>query len=122
MSETFEQFMARELSFYQWEFLADHFQGPRPIRPNEERTRMALARHKLIKVDQCYKPTATIITERGHGVMCAAMGMMADVLMKGGYDQPKRKPMEKYGYGKLITPARHSPDGDLSLFAENQSR
>lgn len=103
MSETFEQWLARELSFFQWEFLADHFQGPRPIRPNETATRLALSNKRLIKVDSYSKSTCTILTERGHGVMCAAMGLMADVLTRSNYDaeakQIRKPEIRKYGYG-----------------------
>lgn len=122
MTESFEQWMARNLSFYQWEFLADHFEGPRRVLPNEAPTRLALANRKLLKCDQCYKPQFTYLTERGHAVMCAAMGLMADVLIRTAHLKPDDvKRMEKYGYGKCPSPTGHKVDGDLSAIADNRS-
>lgn len=85
--ETFEQYVARQLSVSQWEFLTDHFEGTRKIltrdvKPNEDRTRNAMLSRKLVYLDppNSARPTHTILTTKGHGVMCAAMGMMADML------------------------------------------
>lgn len=104
MTETCEQMLARELSFHQWEFLADHFEGSRMILANESPTRCALASRKLIRIDHPAKTTT--LTRRGHAVMCAAMGLMADVLVRAKYDG-----MEKRAYGPITTPARHAADG-----------
>jgi hypothetical protein len=126
MTESFEQFTARQLSFTQWEFLAEHFAGPRPVIAAEERTRVALIRHRLISCDPYVLPRTTVLTERGHGVMCAAMGMMADILIATGYDgirNPKPQPMkaERYGYGKCPQTESGSRDGELSALAQYRS-
>ena len=110
------QILARQLSFRQWEMLAEHFQSPRPMTLNQDsletRTRQALLARKLLRKFPYNAITAThtTLTEEGHGVMCAALGMMADMLVSCGYDgisnpRPKPKPMEKYAYGKLVTSA-----------------
>lgn len=111
MTESYECYVARMLSFAQWEYLAEHFQGARPITnaSNESRTRQALVRHKLIGVDAQSKHT--ILTEKGHTVMCAARGMMADLIAE--YD--RARPMEKFGYGKIASPARDPFDGECAL-------
>lgn len=137
----YEDDLARELSVTQWEFLADHFEGRRPIYGrctfwNEDRTRNSLLARKLIRVDPpaniTPRPTHTVLTAKGHAVMCAALGLMADMLQANSFaldqevaindwftlapeyrtrdrliEMVTRKPAEKYGYGKL-PPAKMS--------------
>ena len=85
----YEDDLARELSIPQWEFLADHFERKRPIHTreavwNEGRIRVALLNRELVRLhppaNVTSKPTHTVLTEKGHAVMCAALGMMADML------------------------------------------
>jgi len=111
-------YVARSLSVQQWEFLADHFEGSKPViraNPREDRTRHALVARKLIVYDNPgARPTCTMLTEKGHAVMCSALGMMADMLMRNGFDGIKRcepKPMEKLGYGRFTLPAPRPQDG-----------
>jgi len=123
------EIIARQLSFRQWELLAEHFQSPRPVTINQDsleaKTRLSLLSRKLIRKFPYNAITAThtTLTEEGHAVMCAALGMMADMLVSCGYDgisnpKPKlpTKPMEKYAYGKLITSAPDPVDVPDSPF------
>lgn len=121
------EIIARQLSFRQWELLAEHFQSPRPVTINQDsleaKTRLSLLSRKLIRKFPYNAITAThtTLTDEGHGVMCAALGMMADMLVSCGYDgisnpKPTPKPMEKYAYGKLITSAPDPVDVPDSPF------
>ena len=122
--QTCDEMIARSMSFTQWEFLAEHFNGePRPILHQEMRTRQAMIARGLVKAhprSDSFMPKFTVLTEKGHGVMCAAMGMMADMLTAIGHER-ERKAMEKWGYGKRTAAESHSLDGDLSLHLEHRS-
>ena len=119
-----DEMIARSLSFSQWEFLAEHFNGkPRPILHQEMRTRQAMIARSLVKAhprSDSFMPKFTVLTEKGHGVMCAAMGMMADMLTAMGNERD-RKRMEKWGYGKRTPAESHSIDGELSLHTQYRS-
>ena len=114
MSEE-DRWLARSLSIQQWEFLCDHFEGMRPILNNdcsdrmrmaqESRTRIALIRMEMITQLPYPIPKFTQLTERGHRAMCAALGLMADMLVANGYigekrpdDEAKRKTL---AYGRI---------------------
>lgn len=130
----YEDDLARELSVTQWEFLIDHFEGPRPIRSrvdvwNDPRTRVSLLVREMVRLDppaaMTARPTHTVLTEKGHAVMCAALGLMADMLQAKQeaairdwftlapqqrteerlVEMVTEKPVErKYGYGRLADP------------------
>lgn len=116
-------YIARALSVQQWEFLADHFEGNKPIIRDdhrESRTRFSLVQRKLVVYrppTPAPHPTHTVLTEKGHAVMCTALGMMADMLTRNGYDginNPKETD-ERTGYGKFYVARPRRPLDDRNI-------
>lgn len=124
----YEEDLARELSIPQWEFLTDHFEGSRPIyardavRWNDTRIRVALLTRELVRLHPpphvSSKATHTTLTKKGHAVMCAALGLMADMLTKNGFNKPKI--IEKNGYGKFVIERSLHP-ADVESLAGGES-
>lgn len=112
MTEYALDFVARALSTRQQEFLADHFEGKRRIvqGPFETRTRASLMLKELIKPwpPNAMTPSHTMLTKRGHGVMCAALGHMADILTASGHGT--EKDFRRFAYGEYVERSRHPHD------------
>jgi len=124
-----DRWLARSLSVQQWEFLADHFEGKRLILnnscsdrvrlANESRTRLALVRLEMIKQLPHVTPTYTELTERGHRAMCAALGLMADMLMANGFNGVMTQ--TRVGYGHFLSTAGDPQAGGRALQSGDQS-
>lgn len=129
--ESYEYYLASRLSATQLEFLSDHYEGMRPIvtgprcPPNESRTRTAMLMRGLVKLEPpmhlTSRSTHTVITKKGHAVMCAALGLLADKLSEKD-EQNARKLVEKYGYGCHRDSAGHGDPRDGKLANRLSSR
>lgn len=120
-----EEYIARKLTFIQWDYLTDHVNGWRPIvyDKGEQSTRMGLMARELIYPDareKSSRPTRTLITEKGRRVMGYVLGFMADTLLSHEFDidayaEMNPKPMEKYGYGKIGRTYEYRPRHGVNL-------
>jgi len=84
------------LSQIQRECLIDHIDVGRPITHggNEDATRKALIKRKLIRLDppgSTITPTRTVLTDLGREMVGAILGYYADVLVKAKYLDADRR-------------------------------